>query len=135
MDRSFELDDTGEYVFKSVITILKASFLIVAFASNGIIDILIGLLTPMFVILLALARTEFKDGNVKIILPAIIVLLISSFIFNFLVIQTQVRLFSNGLIEREKQEDVMKIIEMFHGNVLIINLSEGEGKVLFEKRK
>lgn len=29
----------------------------------------------------------------------------------------------------------MKIIEMFHGNVLIINISEGEGTVLFEKRK
>lgn len=43
------------------------------------------------------------------------------------------RLFSNGLIERDKQEDVMKIIDMFHGNVLIINLADSN--VLFEKRK
>ena len=43
------------------------------------------------------------------------------------------RLFSNGLMERDKQEDVMKIIDMFHGNVLIINLADNN--VLFEKRK
>ena len=66
-------------------------------------------------------------------MPAIVVLLVGSFILTFVVLKTNLRLFSNALIQREKQEDVMKIIDMFHGNVLIVDTYTS--RVLFVKRK
>jgi hypothetical protein len=64
--------------------------------------------------------------------PADVVLLLGCLIFNFIVCEIQVRLFSQALLEANKEEESLKIIDMFHGNVFIYDPSEC--KVLFVKR-
>jgi len=127
LDRSFEYEDTGAYVFKSAISILRACFLVVIFAQNGVIDVLLGLAAPTVSILIAFSKTKFAKGNREIIVPAIIVILVGAFLFCFIVLNSQLHLFSNGLLLQEKQEDAMKIIDMFHGKVMVIKLEEFSG--------
>jgi hypothetical protein len=49
------------------------------------IDILVGLLCPTFIVLLAFKDTNFKKGELEIVLPTVIITLLGCFIFNYVV--------------------------------------------------
>ena len=51
--------------------------------------------------------------------------------FNFIVQENQRRLFSNEILQRDKQEEQMKIIDMFQGHVYILDARDKS--VLFVK--
>lgn len=85
-------------MFKATVLTLQCSLLLAAFACNGIFDILIGFIPPTFVIVLALTKTQFSEGNSRLIVPALVVILLGCGIFNFIVCEIRVRLFSEELI-------------------------------------
>ena len=113
--------------------ILRASFLLAAFACNGIIDIFLGLVSPIFVILLTSRQTNFPEGNMSLIVPVLVVIFVGCATFNYLVCEIRIRLFSKEVMQMEQQEDSLKIIDMFHGKVFIYD--PVIDKVVFVKRK
>lgn len=84
-EKQFKLSEPGEYIFKSAIVMLRSCLVLAVFATNGIIDIVIGLLSPTFIVLLAFKDTDFEEGEMEIVLPAVLITLIGSFLFNFIV--------------------------------------------------
>jgi hypothetical protein len=85
VEKEFALSAPGEYVFKSAIVTLRSCLLLAVFATNGMIDILVGLLCPTFIVLLAFKDTNFKKGELEIVLPTVIITLLGCFIFNYVV--------------------------------------------------
>lgn len=94
IEQAFQMNNPGEFVFRSTIVVLRSSLILAAFATNGLVDILLGLLSPTFIVLLTFKDTKFEAGNLQIIVPAIVVILLGCLIFNFIVCEIQVRLFS-----------------------------------------
>jgi signal transduction histidine kinase len=64
--------------------------------------------------------------------PAVLITLLGCSIFNFIILEEQRRLFSNEIVQRSKQEEMMKIVDMFHGTVFIVE--PNTNTILFEKK-
>lgn len=110
-----------EYVYRAVIICLRCCLLIALFGINGLLDVIIGLLFPVLTVLLLLKNTDFSQGSIQLIIPAIIVTLLGETIFNYLACESQVRMFANEVLQKDKLEEQMKIIDMFHGTVFIVD--------------
>ena len=70
-------------------------------------------------------------GSIPLTIPVILVTLLGTTIFNFIVQENQRRLFANEILQKDKQEEQMKIIDMFQGHVFILDARDNS--VLFVK--
>jgi len=87
---------------------------------------------PIFVVFLILRKTHFDKGSIGLTVPAVLITLLGCSIFNFIILEEQRRLFSNEIVQRSKQEEMMKIVDMFHGTVFIVE--PNTNTILFEKK-
>lgn len=128
----FDLENARQYVLRSVIICLRCSTAVAIFGVNGLVDVLAGLLMPLFVVFLILRKTRFNTGSIGLTIPAVLVTILGCSIFNFIILEEQRRLYSNEIVQRSKQEEMMKIVDMFHGTVFIVE--PNTNTILFEKK-
>ena len=82
------------YILRAIIVLLRCSLMVSLFGVNGLFDVISSTVAPVIVVILMWQNTSFPPGSHRIALPAIGVTVLGVFIFNFLVILEQRRLFS-----------------------------------------
>ena len=81
----FSAKEPSEFLQTATIVVMLSSLLLAVFATNGIFDILIGLLAPTFTVMISFKQENFVEGETSLILPATLMTLLGCFCFNYLV--------------------------------------------------
>jgi hypothetical protein len=57
------------------------------FGVNGIVDVIAGLVMPLFTVFLILRKTEFLSGSLALTIPAVLTTITGCTVFNFIILE------------------------------------------------
>jgi len=83
----FDVDSPMQYALRSVIICLRCSMAVAIFGVNGIIDVITGLVMPLFFCMLILKKTKFNDGSIAMCIPVVLITIAGSSVFNFIILE------------------------------------------------
>jgi hypothetical protein len=81
--------------------------LVSMFGVNGLFDVISSTVAPVIVVILMWQNTEFTNGTSRIAIPAVAITVLGVFLFNFLVILEQRRLFGAQDLLAKKEQDLI----------------------------
>ena len=93
--------------------------LVSIFGVNGLFDVIFSTVAPVIVVILMWQNTSFTPGSSGIALAVVAMTVIGVFSFNFIVILEQRRLFGAQDLLEKKEQDLIRIVDLFSGTVLI----------------
>ncbi len=83
----FDVDSPMQYALRSVIICLRCSMAVAIFGVNGIIDVIAGLVMPLFFCMLNLKKTKCNDGSIAMCIPVVLITIAGSSVFNFIILE------------------------------------------------
>jgi hypothetical protein len=57
------------------------------FGVNGIVDVIAGLVMPLFTVFLILRKTEFLSGSLALTIPSVLTTITGCTVFNFIILE------------------------------------------------
>ena len=108
-----------QYVSQAIIVLLRCSLLVSIFGVNGLFDVIFSTVAPVIVVILMWQNTSFTPGSSGIALAVVAMTVLGVFSFNFIMILEQRRLFGTQDLLEKKEQDLIRIVDLFSGTVLI----------------
>ena len=76
-----------QYALRSVIICIRCSMVVAIFGVNGIIDVIAGLVMPLFFVMLLIRKIDLSNESIGMCIPVTLVTIAGCTVFNFIILE------------------------------------------------